>query len=117
MVDNFSGVGSIKKIIVAKRNPSGHVDKLKIVGSDSFCVIEKELNIRKVLGNLRSSMFKVEIKYGKDHVAKEFIFYGGGWGHGVGMCQAGSCGMARSGKSYQEILQHYFSRAHLKKIY
>jgi SpoIID/LytB domain protein len=117
LIDNFCPVGEIKRIIVAKRNPSGHVDKLKIVGVDSSCVIEKEFNIRKVLGNLRSSMFKVEVKYGKDRVPKEFIFYGGGWGHGVGMCQAGSCGMAQSGKSYQEILRHYFSRAHLRKAY
>jgi stage II sporulation protein D len=117
MLDNFSPVGEIKRVIVAKRNPSGHVDKLKIVGQDSSCVIEKEFNIRKVLGNLRSSMFKVETRYGKDRLPKEFIFYGGGWGHGVGMCQAGACGMAKSGKSYQEILRHYFSRAQLKKIY
>jgi stage II sporulation protein D len=117
MIDNFSGVGELKKIIVLKRNPSGHVDKLKVVGSESSCVIEKESNIRKVLGNLRSSMFKVEAKYDKDLIVKEFIFYGGGWGHGVGMCQAGSCGMAGTGKTYQEILQHYFSRARLKKIY
>ncbi|MCX5707526.1 MAG: SpoIID/LytB domain-containing protein [Candidatus Omnitrophica bacterium] len=117
MIDNFSAVGEIKRIVVTRRNPSGHVDKLKIVGLDSSCVIEKELNIRKVLGNLRSSMFKVETKYGKNHAPKDFIFYGGGWGHGVGMCQAGSCGMSKLGKSYQEILRHYFSRAHLKKIY
>ena len=62
MVDNVSGVGEIRKIIVLKRNPSGHIDKLKIVGSETSCVIEKELNIRKALGNLRSSMFKVEIR-------------------------------------------------------
>jgi stage II sporulation protein D len=117
LIDNFSPVGEIKRIVVTRRNLSGHVDKLKIVGSDGSCIIEKELNIRRVLGNLRSSMFKVEAKYGKDHALKDFIFYGGGWGHGVGMCQAGSCGMAKSGKSYQEILRHYFSRAHLKKIY
>ncbi len=117
MIDKVSGVGEIKKIIVLKRNISGHVDKLKVVGTESTFIIEKELNIRRTLGNLRSSMFKVETRFGQDRLPKEFVFYGGGWGHGVGMCQAGSCGMAKAGKSYQEILQHYFSRAHLKKVY
>jgi stage II sporulation protein D len=117
MVDNVSGVGEVRKIIVLKRNPSGHIDKLKIVGSKTSCLIEKELNIRKALGNLRSSMFKVEVRYGQGHIPRDFIFYGGGWGHGVGMCQAGASGMAKANKNYQEILQRYFSRARLKKIY
>ena len=117
MIDKVSGVGEIRKIIILKRNKSGHVDKLKIVGTESTSIIEKELNIRRALGNLRSSMFKVEIRFGQDRLPKEFVFYGGGWGHGVGMCQAGSCGMAKAGKIYQEILQHYFSLAHLKKAY
>ncbi len=117
MVKKVSSLGEVRKIIVLKRNPSGHVDKLKIVGSESSLELEKELNIRKTLGNLRSSMFKVETRYGQDRLPKEFVFYGGGWGHGVGMCQSGACGMAKAGKSYQEILKHYFSRVHLKKIY
>ncbi len=117
VVDKVSGVGEIKKIIVLKRNESGHVTKIKIVGTDSTRVIERELNIRKILGNLRSSMFKVETRYSRDKNPKEFIFYGGGWGHGVGMCQSGSCGMAKDGKNYQEILQHYFYHADLRKVY
>lgn len=117
MVDKVSGVGEIKKIIVLARNSSGHVNKLRIVGSDSTCVIEKESNIRKAFGDLRSSMFKVEIRYGQDGKPEEFIFYGGGWGHGVGLCQSGACGMSKAGKNYQQILQHYFSRAHLRKEY
>ncbi|CCO08438.1 stage II sporulation protein D [Desulforamulus hydrothermalis] len=32
-----------------------------------------------------------------------------GYGHGVGLCQNGAKGMARQGKSYQEILKHYYS--------
>jgi len=31
-----------------------------------------------------------------------------GAGHGVGLCQWGAAGMARQGKSYQEILQYYY---------
>jgi stage II sporulation protein D len=33
---------------------------------------------------------------------------GRGYGHGVGLCQDGAMQMARKGKTYQEIIQHYF---------
>jgi len=33
---------------------------------------------------------------------------GGGWGHSVGMSQYGAFAMARSGKTVQEILTHYY---------
>lgn len=34
---------------------------------------------------------------------------GGGWGHGVGMSQYGAYGMALQGKTYVEILTHYYT--------
>lgn len=39
----------------------------------------------------------------------QFIFAGQGWGHGVGMSQAGAKGMAQEGYFYKEILMHYYS--------
>lgn len=33
---------------------------------------------------------------------------GGGWGHGVGMSQWGAYGMATQGKTYEQILLHYY---------
>jgi stage II sporulation protein D len=33
---------------------------------------------------------------------------GRGWGHGVGLCQWGAMQMAREGKSFEQILQHYY---------
>jgi SpoIID/LytB domain protein len=38
-----------------------------------------------------------------------FIVWGRGWGHGVGMSQWGAFGLASQGKSYQEILAHYYT--------
>jgi SpoIID/LytB domain protein len=38
-----------------------------------------------------------------------FVFYGSGWGHGVGMSQWGAYGLARQGWSSTQILTHYFS--------
>ena len=38
-----------------------------------------------------------------------FVVSGRGWGHGVGMGQYGAYGMAREGRSYDEILAHYYT--------
>ena len=37
-----------------------------------------------------------------------FVVTGRGWGHTVGMSQWGAYGMAREGKTYREILAHYY---------
>lgn len=46
----------------------------------------------------------------------KYLFTGYGWGHGVGLCQWGSRGMAMEGKSYIEILDHYYPGTSLSKI-
>lgn len=38
-----------------------------------------------------------------------YTFYGKGWGHGVGMCQAGAFGMAMRGRNATEIIKHYYT--------
>ncbi|MFB3738192.1 MAG: SpoIID/LytB domain-containing protein [Candidatus Velamenicoccus archaeovorus] len=46
---------------------------------------------------------------GPSSAATSFTFYGGGYGHGLGMSQWGTYGLARAGWSHQEILTHYYS--------
>ena len=38
-----------------------------------------------------------------------FVVSGRGWGHGVGMSQYGAYGQARAGRTYEQILGHYYS--------
>ncbi|NLH96927.1 MAG: SpoIID/LytB domain-containing protein [Clostridiaceae bacterium] len=41
-------------------------------------------------------------------VPETYTFTGKGWGHAVGMSQEGAIGMAKAGKTYEEIIMHYF---------
>ena len=41
-------------------------------------------------------------------VPNEWIIVGSGWGHGVGLSQYGALGQALDGKSWQDILAHYY---------
>lgn len=112
--------GEIKNLIPIERGKSGRIKKLKIVGTKREFIIGKELEIRRALSekHLYSSAFVVEPIY-KDgsEIPCKFILNGAGWGHGVGFCQIGGVVMAANGKSYEEILKHYFQGAELKKIY
>src|SRR5687767_7805372 len=40
--------------------------------------------------------------------AEQFTFYGGGWGHGIGMSQWGAYGLAQQGWGPARILKQYY---------
>lgn len=56
---------------------------------------------------LNSAYFSIEPK------GEEVILSGRGFGHGVGVCQEGAMNMARSGRSFVDILHHYYAEVHL----
>jgi len=116
-LEKIMNVGKLFKIIPLERSASGHLKSIKVIGDDTTKIIEGELNIRKVFGNLRSSLFKIETKFDKNKEPDFFILYGAGFGHGVGMCQKGAIGMAKRGRDYLEIITHYFPKTKVKKWY
>ncbi len=44
-----------------------------------------------------------------DSGSKIFIFFGSGWGHGIGLSQWGAYGLAQQGWTHQQILTHFFT--------
>ena len=58
----------------------------------------------------KTTASKPRNKYGYsiEKSGDEFIFYGRGWGHGVGMCQWGAMAMAEQGWTAEQILNHYY---------
>lgn len=111
-------IGAITAIIPQKRGRSGYVTQVLVKGTKGSVTLSKENVIRNNLapGMLRSSYFIVVPNY-ESRKLKNFVFYGGGWGHGVGFCQTGSAGRAEAGQSYDKILEHYFPGTELKDIY
>ena len=82
-------------------------------------VVGKELEIRRWLSptHLLSSAFVVTTELDIDGTVLRFILDGGGWGHGVGLCQIGAAVMAVQGHKAENILAHYFTGAILRKLY
>jgi len=120
-INNVYKIGKIKQLIVLKRGRSGHINSLRVVGTKDTADIVKEYEIRKFLGLglLRSTDFIFDTHYGgwwglgkPDY----FVFYGAGWGHGVGFCQSGASGRAAAGQDYKEIIEHYYPNTKLEPL-
>lgn len=102
-------LGQIHTITPLRRGVSGRALAIEYVGTQGRHTVEGEYANRKLLNNLRSGMFIVERRGGKPGGRPAtWRFRGGGFGHGVGLCQHGSIGMARGGKDHPEILGHYY---------
>ncbi|MGC2495885.1 SpoIID/LytB domain-containing protein [Candidatus Binatus sp.] len=97
-------LGPIRDLQALARGPSGRIYRLKVTGERDYIIIGKELEIRRALSrtHLYSSAFVVDTE------PDRFVLRGAGWGHGVGLCQIGAAVMANEGKTYTEILQHYY---------
>lgn len=67
------------------------------------------------LFSLKDNVFNL-ISVGKGD-QRRWIFYGRGWGHGVGLSQTATYGMALEGKTYEEILKHFYRGIELEKKY
>ncbi len=46
----------------------------------------------------------------------DFVFYGRGWGHGVGMSQWGALAMAEQGYTAEQILTHYYPGTSIRRF-
>ncbi len=99
--------GRLTDIEPTRRGVSGRVVEIKITGSRGTFYI-RGFKIRTALG-IRENLFTVDRTFGAGGEVESFIFSGKGWGHGVGLCQVGAYGMAIRGKTYEEILRHYYS--------
>ena len=107
-------IGTITGITTMGRGSSGRVEKVLIKTTAGNEIISHDA-MRGSLGGLRSNLFVILPKLGKDGIPEYFIFAGAGWGHGVGMCQSGAAGMAHTGHTYTEILNHYYPLGELVK--
>jgi stage II sporulation protein D len=103
------GVGELKELRITGFTVSHRVKELQAVGTKKTRLISAQA-LRKVLGwaVLRSADFTAEIK------GRQLVIHGHGSGHGVGMSQWGAKGLAERGKSYTQILEHYYPGAKLR---
>ena len=95
----------LETLQIIDRDKGGYILKLQIgnvtMSGDEFAAICK----------LKSPNFQVEESDGKIHIITK------GAGHGIGLSMYGAKLLAKNGKNYTEILQHYYSEVYLEPLW
>ncbi|MBR6462309.1 SpoIID/LytB domain-containing protein [bacterium] len=97
--------GNAAPLQVTKRFNSGRVAEIRI-GSATLTGEQ----LRKAVGYdvIKSTRFSVLLN------GSVYTFKGNGWGHGVGMCQWCTKGMADQGITHEKMLEHFYPGAKLR---
>lgn len=137
-----TGLDTVTQVQVTKRAESGIVIEVSVTGSrkedgvtieetvpicyqtairtafapKETALVRKDGSEVKNMSLLPSAFFVIdEIK--EDGKLSALRLLGGGYGHGTGMSQNGVKKMAESGKSYEEIIAHYYTGTELIFLY
>src|SRR5262249_19120367 len=115
--------GHILGFEILRRGVSGVAMEMTVKTSSGNWLVQKELTIRRLFRNplrpmdhlpsARMIFCPVKDRLG---LLSELKIMGLGSGHGVGMQQTGSAGWARRGKSYRDILAHYYQDAVISRV-
>jgi stage II sporulation protein D len=103
-------LGDITSISAADQSDHGtfsRLTRIRLLGaagqSDFIRAEDLRLTLDPTGRRLRSTICQIMELHDK------WAFLSGrGWGHGVGLCQCGAEGMARQGKTTEQILSHYY---------
>lgn len=92
------------QITILSRSSSGSIKKIKV-----GAVTMTGLQFRTILG---LSSANIDIKFYGNNIE----FKSKGYGHGVGMSQWGANFMAKDGKTYKYILEHYYKGVNIEQL-
>jgi len=109
-------LADVKKIKPGAQGECFRYERVDVAVGKEKIALDGGLSIRNYFDKLRSSLFKIEIKYSYGKPAM-VIIWGAGFGHGAGLCQDGAVGMAREGFGYKDILEHYYPGTVIKEKY
>lgn len=134
-------IGTLLNMEVLRRGGGGNIMELEISTTHGIFKIIKEYNVRRILapvnylnsqplvlychdGSTRENFPLLPsafayVDFGRDIEGnvEEISVHGGGYGHGVGMSQYGAYGLTLLGKTWQDIIFHYYPGSELMNLY
>jgi stage II sporulation protein D len=134
-VDKLPEFKDLKDIKILSRSEGGNVKEISFIFDNVTVNVKADNNIRGALrsskdfageivpvnrykfapittgGYLPSSFFSVE------KVSGNYIIYGGGYGHGVGMSQYGAMELSKKGTKFKDIINTYYKNVTFDNIY
>jgi stage II sporulation protein D len=115
-----SRVELIEAVTVSERGPSGRALSVRFEAPGVSWTVRRDWGIRNFVRTpagdpLPSSAMALEVERDAEKKIAKLTAYGAGWGHGAGMCQWGTRGLAARGLAFDAILAHYYPSAELGK--
>lgn len=108
--------GHIDRFEIVERGVSGTAIALLVHTSSGVWKVKKELVIRSAFRNPEAKVTRLKsarlfFVHERDRLGllSRLVIRGLGWGHGVGLQQTGAQGFALKGRSYRQIINHYFT--------
>jgi stage II sporulation protein D (peptidoglycan lytic transglycosylase) len=90
--------GRAERVAIASRDRSNGTHVSVVRGEELRQILTREFGAR----TIRSTLF--DVRRDRD----SFLFSGRGFGHGVGLCQAGALARLRSGATPEQVLRNYY---------
>ena len=113
-------VGAARDLEVDSKTPSGRVAALAVrTDRGRFLVRGNDVRFVMRVPNgeiLNSTYFSVRTERDAEGRLTRATFEGGGYGHGIGMCQWGAIGRARAGHDFRSILSTYYPGTSLAAV-
>ena len=112
------GVGRVQDVELERTTPEGRALSVRVIASSGRYLVSENA-IRSLFadaegGLLQSTQFLLRPVH-RGGVLQRLVLVGGGWGHGVGMCQWGAIARARAGDDLRAILKAYYPGAELTR--
>ncbi len=105
--------GPLEAVEVVETGPGGRASRIRVAAGGHEKVLRASAFRLAVGPSALRSTYLLAVACEGDGVKIE----GGGWGHGVGLCQLGAIGLADRGKSGEEIAAYYYPGAVLRRGY
>ncbi len=103
-------VGPIGSLTPLARNRSGRVSAVRIIHAGGALILKGE-DLRRIIGYRRLPSMRFDVTtfaVNPESRQVEAWFEGGGWGHGVGLCQWGMKALADRGWTADQIIAYYY---------
>jgi stage II sporulation protein D len=109
---NIGPIPTLNRIFALGTKMNPRVESVILAYADGSDRRVNSNQFREIVGyqDLKSTLFKIQEK------RADYLFTGVGYGHGVGLCQWGSKGLAMQGASHNQILLHYYPEAKLNVL-
>lgn len=90
---------------------------VSVDGTSDIILKRHDGSVLKNYAILPSAFVVFDLRHGSDGKIESVLFRGGGNGHGAGLSQWGTRGLAGAGYGFREILEHYYPGCTIEKVY